>query len=429
MSSNHQLKQGFAKARQTLNDWLDLKGLDNKLPVFLKNKLPDNPRLLTLPIFILLIGFSIIFLLGVFAPSVSKKDSELFVPVVRVFEAQKQNIQLPVYGQGFVRPKHEIQLFSLVNGPVIYTSPNLVDGGRVKAGELLLQVSDHSYQQDKTKVEAQLAHAKSVQFARQSELQVRGTLRTDAGKVQLREVNAAVVAAEADVARMDDLIASTQVKAPFDGIIRHSTIQNGQMIKAGTPIASIFSTDTAEVQLAVADRQLSLLDLPNTDNPEDFPKVKLSAEFGNQQFYWQGRLIRLAGRNELNKLQYLTIEIDAPYALDSEQPGRPPLSPGYFVQAEIQGKQFENIIQLPRKALKSNQKIWLVDEHNKLKSVDAELIYKGQHHIFVHSGIENGAQVIVSNLEILANGIEVNPIALTEQTTSADMIQEEGTQP
>ena len=138
-----------------------------------------------------------------------------FVPVVRVFEAKKQNINLPVYSQGLVQPKNEIQILSRVNGPVTFVSPNLVDGGQVEEGEVLLKVSDRVYQQDKAKVEANLARAKAIQVAKKSELRVRGTLRTEAGKAQLREVNAAVAAAEADVTKIQDLIEATEIKAPF----------------------------------------------------------------------------------------------------------------------------------------------------------------------------------------------------------------------
>src|SRR5690606_28440198 len=134
--------------------------------------------------------------------------------------------------------------------------------------------------------------------ARQSELRVRGTLRTEAGISQLREVNSSVKAAETDVEKIDDLIAATQFKAPFSGIIRGANINVGQRISAGSPIASVFSIDTVMVSLPLSDRQLNLVSLPDistitsdesSDNNKHFPAVKITVDFDGKQYHWQGK--------------------------------------------------------------------------------------------------------------------------------------------
>ncbi len=414
----------FAALIAFINRLLDLKGFEHVVPDGVLERLPENRRLVTLPILILFIGFSIVFLLALFSPTASKKEVSKFVPVVRVIEANKSNIKIPVYTQGVVNPKNEIKLISLVNGPVISVSENFADGGVVQKDELLVEVSDRTYQQDKARVEASLERAKSAQVAKRSELRVRGTLRTEAGKAQLREVNAAVKAAQADVARVDDLIENTKIKAPFSGIIRGGNVHIGQTISAGTPIASIFTTDAAIVRLPLSDRQLSLIDLPRVQlaqsdleavsegSKKEFPKVNIIGEFGDRSFTWDAFLVRSAGgRNELNRLQYVIVEIPQPYADDPEQPLRPPMSPGFFVQAEIDGREFEDVIKLPRKALKSNQVVWGLDKEKRLVKYQAELLHRGKDFIYVSGGIEDGAQVVVSDLSVMAAGLEVNPVA------------------
>lgn len=422
------IKCYYEKSKQTLFDLLDLKGIDTKLPEVWQKKLPDNRRIITLPIFIFVCGFLLIFLLAVFAPRVSTKTSEKYIPTVKVIKAHKENIHIPVYSQGIISPKNEVKIVSLVHGPVTYVSPNFVDGGYVTEGELLLTVSDKTYLQDKAAVEANLARAKAAQVARQSELRVRGTLRTEAGISQLREVNSSVKAAETDVEKIDDLIAATQFKAPFSGIIRGANINVGQRISAGSPIASVFSIDTVMVSLPLSDRQLNLVSLPDistitsdesSDNNKHFPAVKITVDFDGKQYHWQGKLVRSAGgRNEINRLQYVIVEIDEPYAKDESQPNRPPLSPGLFVQAEIEGRLFSDVIKLPRKTLKANQKIWGVSQDNNLQFFDAELIYKGKDFIYVAQGIENGAQILITDLEVLAEGIEVKSVLMQSDTAT-----------
>jgi len=449
----------YKKYRILLADLLDLKGIEEKIPEKWLKKLPENRRLVTMPLFILFIGLLLILFLAIFAPSAGKKSDNKFLPVVRVVNAQKENLQIPAYSQGVVNPKHEIKLVSLVNGPVIYVSPNFVDGGYVTEGELLLEISDRSYQQDRARVEANLAYAKSTQTAKQNELRVRGTLRTEAGVSQLRDVTSSVKAAEADLQKMDDLIASAKFKAPFSGLIRLANMQVGQTVGAGTFIGSIYSIDKAVVNLPLADRQLHLIDLPEISldkkieqgaalalqasqnkinqetteqtqieqtqieqtqtisldiNSENLPRVKIIGDFDGKNYFWEGRLVRSAGgRNEINRLQYVIVEIDNPYGKDESQPNRPPLSPGFFVQAEIEGKMQKDVIKLPRKALKPNQKIWAVDDENYLKPLTVEIIHKGKDFIYVASGIENKTNIMISDLEVLAEGIKVKPVAIT----------------
>lgn len=425
-----------------LNELLDLKDIEHRLPPAIREKLPENKRLVTLPIFFLVLGIFLMFMLAFFAPQAKKQTRLNDIPAVRVVSAQKESLQIPVYSQGLVEPEKEIKFISLVNGQITYISPNFVEGGVVKEGELMLQVSDRSYQQDKAKADANLARAKAAQFAKQSELRVQGTLRSGGGQAQLIEVNAAVDAAQADVQRVEDLIESTKFIAPFSGLLRGVTVQAGQSVRAGVPIASVFSKHKAIVNVSLSDRQLSLLDLTKlnrhieseqpiadaskemqstTDTQQsaeqadeqkalddDLPDVKVKGKFGDRVFYWKGKVIRSAGaRNEINRMYYVTVEINEPFETDPEQPGRPPLMPGFYVELEIEGRKLDQIVKLPRSALKANQKVWTVNEKNILESHDVDLFYRGKDFIYVSSGIENSDQVVVSNLEVMADGMEV----------------------
>ncbi len=454
------VRKFFVKAKVEFIDFLDLKKIYDKLPQQWQARIPENRRLVTIPIVLIFSGSLLLAFLWIFAPTADKQKAKSNLPVVRVIDAVKSNNRIPVFSQGVVLPKNEIQLISVVRGPVIYVSPNMVDGGVVRQGETLLKVSPRPYEQDKAKAEANLQRAKAAQVARQSELRVRGTLRTLAGESQLREVNSAVEAAQADVQSMDDLIQQTTIKAPFDGVLRKTNIQKGQMINAAMPIASIFSTDKAVVHLPLSDRQLSLIDIPfqhveNTEINNDstqaaqrenlktatkdgetsggnaldktvetetqvilFPEVIFSGDFGDQTYTWKGKVIRSAGgRNELNRLQYVVAEIEQPFASDPEQPGRLPLAPGIFVKAEIQGKLHSDLIQLPRAALKSNQLIWLVDKDNQLHSRKVQLLYRGKDYIYVSEGLQGGERVVVSELEVFAEGVEVKAVILDENTS------------
>lgn len=437
---------------------LHLEGIDDKLPQSWQEKLPDNRMKMTLPVVIVLGGFCMFLMMIALAPSPAKKNVNRRLPVVQIQTVSLETLRIPVFSQGIVTPTKEIQMVSVVNGPVTYVAPNMVDGGVVKKGQLLLKISDRSYQQDKSKVEAQRAQVVSAQIAKKGELRIRGTLRTTAGKAQLNEVNAAVAAADANLQSMNDLIAKTEIRAPFDGLLRNTNIKHGQMLSSGTLIGSVFGPEKAEVRLPLSDKQLSLIDVPfyfenaqeqseevkeESDTSEMVKnesarqtealdvsiageakkavtsKVVFTANFGEDQFKWYGKVIRTAGgRSELNRLQYLISEVDKPFGRDEAQANRPPLSPGFFVEANIEGKAFDNIVILPRKAYRTNRRVWLVDNENRLVSKEVELLYRGKKGVYLKGGLQTGDQVVVSDMRVFLEGAEVKVLNPTKKPAS-----------
>ena len=145
-------------------------------------------------------------------------------------------------------------------------------------------------------------------------------------------------------------------------------------------------------------------------------RVNFIAQFGHHRFNWQGKVIRSAGgRNEVNRLQYVIAEIDAPFAFDEEQKGRPALTPGTFVEAEIAGHLYRNVMVLPREALRSNQRLWLVDEQDRLLSREVNVLYRGKDKIYLAEGLKRGERVIVSNITVFMEGLAVNVVEEDER--------------
>ena len=246
-----------------LKVFFSLVWLDKFLPESWLQYLPANRLKFSLPLFIILCGFVLLFLLAIAAPTVKKsEDKNKVLSTVRVISVNPQDVRIPVYSQGVVRPSQELKLVSMVSGPVVFIANSFVDGGYAKQGELLLKVSKRSYLQDRAKAQARLAQAKAVRVAKQGELRIRGTLKTANGQAQMRQVNAAVVAAEADLERINDFINNTEIRAPFSGILRQVVVKSGQLLQVGMPLGQLYSPDKAEISLPLSDKQISLIDLP-----------------------------------------------------------------------------------------------------------------------------------------------------------------------
>jgi multidrug efflux pump subunit AcrA (membrane-fusion protein) len=83
---------------------------------------------------------------------------------------------------------------------------------------------------------------------------------------------------------------------------------------------------------------------------------------------------------------------------------------GLFVQAEIEGIAAENIVVLPRSALRDADQVLVVDSENRLyfRPVKVMRVYRDD--VFVRDGLEAGDRVVISQIQTVVNGMRVQPI-------------------
>ena len=91
-------------------------------------------------------------------------------------------------------------------------------------------------------------------------------------------------------------------------------------------------------------------------------------------------------------------------------PSTVPLSVGLFVSAEIEGLAAENIVVLPREALRNDNQVLVVDGDDKLRFRKIVPLRLYQNNLLVRSGLETGERVCVSPVQTAIEGMVVNPI-------------------
>jgi hypothetical protein len=69
------------------------------------------------------------------------------------------DVQLSVKTQGEARPQTEIDLVPEIGGKIVYVSPNFIEGGIIKKGEVLLRIEDADYKVSVIRAQAQVAQA------------------------------------------------------------------------------------------------------------------------------------------------------------------------------------------------------------------------------------------------------------------------------
>jgi RND family efflux transporter MFP subunit len=320
--------------------------------------------------------------------------------------------------QGEVRSRTEINLVSQVAGRVVQTSPEFVEGGRIKPGLPLLQIEDTDYRLALSQAEARLADAElAVQQALADQDVARKQLRNDPAasdlalkKPQVAQARALREAAIAGLeqARLD--LQRTSITLPFEGRVADTMVQVGQFITPGTVLARVFGTELVEVRLPLNNAQLASLGLPIgfiADPGEGLPVV-FSAAVAGQHHYWQGKLVRLdASVDPETRMLYAIAEVTDPYGAAASDKGMP-LAVGLFVEAKIQGRALERAAVIPGSALRAGNTVFLVDEEGLLDIREVDVAHANRERAVVSAGLSAGERVVVSAIRNPIQGMALN---------------------
>ena len=144
-------------------------------------------------------------------------------------------------------------------------------------------------------------------------------------------------------------------------MVRSKAADLGQYVNPGTMLGITFATDYAEVRLPLTDQDLAFVDLPDAADVRktgavDGPLVSLSAVQKGKMRFWNARIVRTEGVvDEKNRVTYVVAGITDPYLLKVNSGEITSLPMGTFVTASIEGMTVDNVIRVPRAALRGNQ--------------------------------------------------------------------------
>ncbi len=358
-------------------------------------------------------------------PAVSTQPPTLAVPLVRVVVAQVISHRFVVRTHGTVAPRTQTELVPEVAGRVEWVSPALISGGSFEAGDALLRIERSDYNVAAEQARAALSRAQSEFQRAERELERRKKLaaREFASAAQLEDaesqerVTAAVLReARARVERAELDLARTELRAPYAGRVREKSVDVGQFVNRGQGLATIYAIDYAEVRLPVPDEELAFLDLdalePARLDPGTAtgPLVTLRADFAGRPHEWQGRLARTEGEiDPRSRMVHVVARVEDPYGRDAKD-GRTPLAVGLFVEAEIEGQSIERAVLLPRAALRTGNRVLVVDAENRLRFREVEIARRVGDELVLSSGVASGERVVVSPLQTVSDGMSVRTL-------------------
>ena len=353
-------------------------------------------------------------------PDVETQAPTIAPPGVRVHEVALQQEQVAVVSQGTVRPRTETQLVPEISGRVTWVDPSFAEGGFFNAGDTLLRIDPFDYQQAVVSARSQLAQARLRLATEEAEAEVAQREWDELGRgdpraltlrePQLVDARASVAAAEANVERAQRDLDRADVTAPYSGRVRTKSVDVGQFVTLGSPMATIYSVEAAEIRLPLPDGELAYLNLPLAYRGRQNrvgPAVTVRATFAGSAYEWQGRIMRTEGEiDPVSRMVHVVAEVADPYAAGPDR-NRPPLAVGMYVDAEIEGRVFDDVAVLPRAALRGQNQVLILDPENRIQFREIDILRSTIASIFVRGGLEQGDRVVTSAIDAPTDGMLV----------------------
>ena len=407
---------------------------------FLKIALP----LLTLVCAVLAVGY-----LRATKPEIERTGFEERARPIAAATVEILDVQPSISAYGEVVAQRDVELRALVAGPVVAVGENFVNGGTVRAGDLLVKIDPFEYRAAVTEAEATLAEARAQlaesraelgaeqsglaedrtqlalaerELARREALLAKGTAAqktVDDALVRRSERARAVSATErraaglrARLARQDAVIArsrvaleraerdleNTRLIAPFDGYLTGISAALGKRLGVNDRVVRLLDQARLDIRIQLSDGDYGRL-VSSAAGLRGRP-VEVTWRAGERNFPFRAVIQRADG------------EVDAAsggvrvYARIEDAGARVPLRPGAFVEVRIPDRVYRGAARLPETALVGGDTVYAVVE-GRLEPRPVALLARVGNDVVVSGGIADGERVATTRFPEIGPGVKV----------------------
>ena len=336
--------------------------------------------------------------------------------LVQTLESRLQDLPIPVRGTGVVIPSKQVALVPQVAGKIVETSDSLMPGGRFTAGELIARVDPRDYvvARDAAKSQAQRAELELELERGRGEVAERewalvgddDTAPTDLAlrKPQYALAEQNLLAARGALTQAELNVSRTRLTAPFNAVVVTESIDIGQVVGPGSPVATLIGTDQLWVTVSLPIAEVEALSFGEAGS-----RARVIQRLSDgRTVEHMGKALQLGGAlDPATRLAQVTVGIDNPY--DPESTALP-LLPGAYVEVIFEGLIATQVAKIPRSALYEGDTVWVASD-GALEKRAVEVIGGDEHAVIVRNGLGDGDALITTSLSLPVEG---TPIKTTE---------------
>ncbi len=350
---------------------------------------------------------------------------------------------------GKIFAARQVQVRALVPGQVVELHPNLVEGGLVRRGEVILAIDEFEYRSALKESEARLAEARARivereakrnaetqalkrdreilavlarDLKRASELRKRGNISIqslDQKRLELSRQQRAIVlrrnGIDAEAARLEQEKATierldvavqrarydlqrTRLRAPFDGVFRNVTAQAGKRLGIADSVGNLIDTGRLEARFHISDAQYGRL--TSTDRGVIGRPARAIWRVGQRKLVLKAVIARVGA------------QIDAAsggvelFARIDDREAALSLRPGAFVEVHIPDRVYPDVARVPETVLHPGNVVYGV-ENGRLVARRAEIVGRVGNDVLLRGELTEGEPLVTTQSVTIAPGLRV----------------------
>lgn len=346
------------------------------------------------------------------APTSKRERPAAPTPLVDVIDSTPNTYPLTLEAAGTVRSALELEVRPQVGGRIVDMHPDFEPGGHIAAGSPILQIERADYELAVDAAQAEIAKARATMalekgrrvVAREELATLGGSLKFDAEsealalrQPQLKQVQAELEAAQnrLEQAKLD--LQRTSLTLPYDVIVIERVRVPGEVVAARELVGRVARADEYWIELRSLPAKIGYLKARTDRAPGSVAHIQTARSEVT------GEIIRI--RADLAADSRLAGAI-ASVPVDASI--REHLLLGSYVEATVDAGEMPQVIKVPRRALRDNNQLWVVDTQGRLQVREARVQWEaGQHFLLDRSSIEPGDHIIVSRVSGLITGSDV----------------------
>ncbi|HHI69574.1 MAG TPA: HlyD family efflux transporter periplasmic adaptor subunit [Rhodobacteraceae bacterium] len=373
---------------------------------------------------------------------------------VNVVTAKARSIVPEMTSFGEIRSQRVLDLRATAKGPVVELAKGFVDGGAVRAGDLLVRIDPRDAQAALARAQGDLAEARAeADEANAALLLAQDELKAAEGQAKLRlralqrqkdlrnrkvGTDAAVEAAELAEAAARQAVLSrrqavqqakaritraatrltlqkvnleeaerrlqdTAIYAAFDGILDQVNVVPGAVVAPNERLARLIDDKALEVSFRLSTSQYARL-LDENGNLDNAP-VKVVLDVFGVDLVAKGHISRESaevGEGQTGRQLYATLDAAKGF------------KPGDFVTVRIAEPELQDVIVLPAAAVDAAGTVLLVGKEDRLEQVQVDLLRRQGDDVILRAPEIIGRQVVTARTPLLGQGIKVRPLLAEE---------------
>jgi membrane fusion protein (multidrug efflux system) len=357
---------------------------------------------------------------------------EMPPPGVSVVEIKAQKVQVPIEFVGQVFGAEDIAIRARVEG--FLEGIHFEEGSEVKKGKLLYTIESQPYEADVAAMMSKVAEAKTMLAKATSDLnRIRPLAKRkavsqsdlDSAVAQHEAAQASVQAAQANLRASKINLSYTRIKSPINGLIGKTNAKVGDFVgRSPNPVilntvsnittvrVEFFLTENQYLMVARRVRELELMEKGQKPAETTRARSPIELYLADGTHYPEKGKFDFIDRNIDPTTGSILIQVSFP---NPEQLIRP----GQFARIRTIAEVIEDGILVPQRTvseLQGIQRVFVVGNGNK---VEERRVKRGPamgSNWLILEGLKSGEKIIYEGLQLVADGIVVNPKVVTPET-------------